>query len=131
MTANICGSFTPGLAVLLGMALLLAPASIAQEAAESQEPGAGQTAEEPEAEAADGEPDHTFIEEIVVTAQKREETLLEVPLSHLRDPANLNHEPAPWRDHMAPPPSYSYGKHLIWGATARMLGQFLEVTRPD
>ena len=57
--------------------------------------------------------------------------LLEVPLPHLRDPANLNHEPAAWRDMMAPPPSYNYGKHLIWGATGRMLGQFLEVTRPD
>ena len=57
--------------------------------------------------------------------------LLEVPLPHLRDPVNTNTEPARWRDHMAPPPSYSFGEHLIWGATARMLGQFLEVTRPD
>jgi len=56
--------------------------------------------------------------------------LLEVPLPHLRDPANLNTEAVAWRDHMAPPPSYSYGTHLIWGATARMLGQFLDVTRP-
>ena len=57
--------------------------------------------------------------------------LLEVPLPHLRDPANINTEPMAWRDIMAPPPSYNYGKHLIWGATGRMLGQFLEVTRPD
>jgi len=57
--------------------------------------------------------------------------LLEVPLPHLHDPANLNHEAVQWRTVMAPPPSYSYGKHLIWGATGRMLGQFLEITRPD
>ena len=81
MTTNISGSSTPGLAVLLGLALLLAPAAIAQEAAESQEPGAGQTAEEPAAEAEGAEPAPAFIAEIVVTAQKREETLLEVPLS--------------------------------------------------
>ncbi|MCH7580865.1 MAG: CoA pyrophosphatase [Chloroflexi bacterium] len=57
--------------------------------------------------------------------------LLEVPLPHLLDPANLNREPVAWREVMAPPPSYSYGKHLIWGATGRMLTQFLDVTRPE
>ena len=57
--------------------------------------------------------------------------LLEVPLPHLLDPANVNREPAAWREIMAPPPSYSFGKHLIWGATGRMLTQFLDVTRPD
>ncbi len=57
--------------------------------------------------------------------------LLEVPLPHLREPANLNHEPISWREIMAPPPSYNFGKHLIWGATGRMLRQFLEITRPD
>ncbi|MEX0787044.1 MAG: CoA pyrophosphatase [Dehalococcoidia bacterium] len=53
--------------------------------------------------------------------------LLEVPLSHLLDPANVNARPVPWRDRHAPPPSYSFGEHVIWGATARMLGQFLEL----
>ena len=57
--------------------------------------------------------------------------LLEVPLPHLLDPANVNREPAAWREIMAPPPSYSFGKHLIWGATGRMLTQFLDVTRPE
>ena len=57
--------------------------------------------------------------------------LLEVPLPHLLDPANVNREPVAWREMMAPPPSYSFGKHLIWGATGRMLAQFLEITRPN
>ena len=57
--------------------------------------------------------------------------LLEVPLPHLRDPATVNDEPIAWREVMAPPPSYSYGKHLIWGATGRMLTQFVDVTRPQ
>jgi 8-oxo-dGTP pyrophosphatase MutT (NUDIX family) len=56
--------------------------------------------------------------------------LLSVPLPHLYDPANEHTEPAPWRDRLVPPPSYSFGRHLIWGATARILRQFLELTRP-
>ena len=51
--------------------------------------------------------------------------LLEVPLPHLLDPSSVNVEPTQWRGQMAPPPSYSFGEHLIWGATARMLRQFL------
>ncbi len=54
--------------------------------------------------------------------------LLTVPLTHLHGPS-LNTEPAPWRGRLVPPPSYSFGEHLIWGATARMLGQFLELTK--
>ena len=54
--------------------------------------------------------------------------LLEVPLPHLLDPVTLNREPARWRDQLVAPPSYSFGEHLIWGATARMLRQFLELT---
>ena len=56
--------------------------------------------------------------------------LLEVPLPHLLDPVSVNTEPAPWREQLVPPPSYGFGEHLIWGATARMLRQFLELTRP-
>jgi 8-oxo-dGTP pyrophosphatase MutT (NUDIX family) len=55
--------------------------------------------------------------------------LLEVPLPHLHDPSTLNREPAPWRERLVPPPSYSFGEHVIWGATARVLQQFLELTR--
>ncbi|OGO52909.1 MAG: hypothetical protein A2148_00445 [Chloroflexi bacterium RBG_16_68_14] len=55
--------------------------------------------------------------------------LLAVPLPHLHAPSTLNHEPRPWRDRLVPPPSYSFGEHLVWGATARMLRQFLGLAR--
>lgn len=60
--------------------------------------------------------------------------LVAVPLPHLHDPSALNLEPAPWRDpdgrsRLVPPPSYTFGEHLIWGATARVLRQFLDLTR--
>ena len=54
--------------------------------------------------------------------------LLAVPLPHLHEPSSQNDEPVPWKHGIAPPPSYSYGEHVIWGATGRMLRQFLEVT---
>ncbi len=55
--------------------------------------------------------------------------LLAVPMPHLLGPPGLNTEPAPWRDRMVPPPSYTFGEHVIWGATGRILQQFLELTR--
>jgi 8-oxo-dGTP pyrophosphatase MutT (NUDIX family) len=55
--------------------------------------------------------------------------LLEVPLPHLLDPASYNPEPVPWRDRLVGPPSYSYGRHVIWGATGRILQQFLALIR--
>ncbi len=57
--------------------------------------------------------------------------LLAVPLPHLHDPASLQVEPAPWRDRLVPPPSYRFGEHLIWGATARVLQQFLGLARRE
>jgi 8-oxo-dGTP pyrophosphatase MutT (NUDIX family) len=54
--------------------------------------------------------------------------LLEVPLPHLRRPNALNVEPVAWRDRLVPPPSYSFGEHVIWGATGRLLQRFLEMT---
>ncbi|MDZ4278771.1 MAG: CoA pyrophosphatase, partial [Dehalococcoidia bacterium] len=53
--------------------------------------------------------------------------LLEVPVPHLLDPANQHDGPARWRDVSVPPPSYRYGEHLIWGATARLLRRFLDL----
>ena len=53
--------------------------------------------------------------------------LLAVPLPHLHDPSTLHTEPALWRDRLVPPPSYRFGEHVIWGATARVLRQFLEL----
>lgn len=55
--------------------------------------------------------------------------LLEVPLPHLHEPATLANEPVPWRDRMVPPPAYRFGEHVIWGATARLLQRFLELSR--
>ncbi len=51
--------------------------------------------------------------------------LLEVPVPHLLHPDTLNHEPVPWRDRLVAPPSYSFGDHVIWGATGRLLQRFL------
>ena len=53
--------------------------------------------------------------------------LLEVPVPHLLDASNVNREPAPWRDRLVPPVSYQFGEHVIWGATARLLGRFLDL----
>ncbi|MCH7811057.1 MAG: CoA pyrophosphatase [Chloroflexi bacterium] len=55
--------------------------------------------------------------------------LLAVPLPHLYGPDGLNMEPASWRGQVVRGPSYSYGEHLIWGATSRILKQFLDLTR--
>lgn len=55
--------------------------------------------------------------------------LLAVPMPHLHGSPGLNTEPAPWRDRMVPPPSYTFGEHVIWGATGRILQQFLELTK--
>jgi 8-oxo-dGTP pyrophosphatase MutT (NUDIX family) len=57
--------------------------------------------------------------------------LLEVPLPYLQEPSTLNREPAPWRERLVPPPSYSFGEHVIWGAAGRVLQQFLELTRAE
>lgn len=53
--------------------------------------------------------------------------LLEVPMDHLRDPASLVPDPRVigGREHVLP--SYRWGSDLIWGATARMLTNFLDL----
>jgi 8-oxo-dGTP pyrophosphatase MutT (NUDIX family) len=55
--------------------------------------------------------------------------LLEVPLDHLRDPANLvpDRRVINGREYVFQ--SYEWGQDLIWGATARMLGNFLDLLR--
>ena len=55
------------------------------------------------------------------------ETIIEVPLSFLQDPGNLRTEQ---REHDGPIHNvlfWDYGPYSIWGATARMLGDFLEL----
>jgi 8-oxo-dGTP pyrophosphatase MutT (NUDIX family) len=53
--------------------------------------------------------------------------LLEVPLSHLLDPATLIPDRRFINGREIEFQSYQFGDDLIWGATARMLGNFLDV----
>lgn len=55
--------------------------------------------------------------------------LLEVPMSHLLDPANFvdDRRVVDGREHSFP--AYRFGDDLIWGATARMLTNFLDLWR--
>ena len=53
--------------------------------------------------------------------------VLEVPISSLQDPSNLRLE-TQWVDgEFITARSYAYNEHLIFGATARILRQFLEL----
>lgn len=53
--------------------------------------------------------------------------LLEVPLSHLRDPANFVPERRMFQGRESLMPAYAWQGELIWGATARMLTNFLDL----
>lgn len=55
--------------------------------------------------------------------------LLEAPLVHLADPANLADDVREVDGRRVALPSYRWGEHLIWGATARILANFLDVCR--
>lgn len=53
--------------------------------------------------------------------------ILEVPLVHLRDAANVLVEPRLYQGRTVMAYSYRWRDHLIWGATARILKQFLDL----
>jgi 8-oxo-dGTP pyrophosphatase MutT (NUDIX family) len=53
--------------------------------------------------------------------------VLEVPLAHLLDGANLAEFPLARNGETVMRPGYRFGEHFIWGATGRMLGNFLDV----
>jgi 8-oxo-dGTP pyrophosphatase MutT (NUDIX family) len=53
--------------------------------------------------------------------------ILEVPLDHLRDPANVVAELRHYQGRDVMMYSYAWREHLIWGATARILRQFLDL----
>jgi 8-oxo-dGTP pyrophosphatase MutT (NUDIX family) len=53
--------------------------------------------------------------------------ILEVPLAHLRDEANLVADVREYQGREIMAYSYVFGRHLIWGATARILKQFLDL----
>ncbi len=53
--------------------------------------------------------------------------VLEVPISSLRDPANLRVETRWEEGTLVTNYAYAYNEHLIFGATAKILQQFLEL----
>jgi 8-oxo-dGTP pyrophosphatase MutT (NUDIX family) len=53
--------------------------------------------------------------------------VIEAPLAALMDPAILEKKPMPGRDELIL--FYHYGKHVVWGATARILSELLEALR--
>lgn len=53
--------------------------------------------------------------------------IIEAPVAALMDPAILEKKPYPGRPE--PVLFYHYGRHTIWGATARMLSELLEALR--
>lgn len=59
--------------------------------------------------------------------------VLEPPIAHLLDDANLVMEPRELNGAIRLMPTYYWGAHRIWGATARMLRELLELLRgaPD
>jgi 8-oxo-dGTP pyrophosphatase MutT (NUDIX family) len=54
--------------------------------------------------------------------------ILEVPLSHLLDCTNLVELPVQRNGEVVMRPGYRFGEHTIWGATQRMLANFLDVS---
>ncbi len=55
--------------------------------------------------------------------------VLEIPLDHLLSPHNIQREMWIIRDAEVEVPFYSYGKHKIWGATAMVLAELLEMAK--
>jgi 8-oxo-dGTP pyrophosphatase MutT (NUDIX family) len=53
--------------------------------------------------------------------------IIEVPLAHLQDEANSFSELRTFQGREIVAYSFRYGDHLIWGATARILKQFLDL----
>jgi 8-oxo-dGTP pyrophosphatase MutT (NUDIX family) len=56
------------------------------------------------------------------------EAVIEIPLSFLQDPANLRVEQWDHQGHLHDVLFWDYGPYTIWGATARMLKDFLDLT---
>jgi len=53
--------------------------------------------------------------------------VVQVPLAHLLDDKNMELEVRQYKGKQVLVPAYTYEEHHIWGATARMLRQFLEL----
>jgi 8-oxo-dGTP pyrophosphatase MutT (NUDIX family) len=54
-------------------------------------------------------------------------SIIEVPLRHLLDHRNMELELRQWKGKAVLVPAYTYGRHRIWGATARILQQLLDL----
>ena len=59
------------------------------------------------------------------------ERILRVPMAHLRDPAQWFEDVRAWRGTLHRLRSCRYGEDVIWGATSRMLQNFLTAVPPD
>ncbi len=66
-----------------------------------------------------------------VAAEREVRELLHVPVQHLLSEAARTWKVAERDGVMETTPAYAFEGHVIWGATARMLGQFLELVDPD
>lgn len=62
-----------------------------------------------------------------ITAAREVHELLEVPVRHLRAEASHIWKVVDNHGVAEPTPAYEYQGHIIWGATARILGQFLDL----
>lgn len=65
-----------------------------------------------------------------ITAAREVHELLHVPLSHLRGEASHIWKVAEGPGGPEAQRAYGYEGHVIWGATARIVGQFLDLTAP-
>ena len=59
------------------------------------------------------------------------ESIIEVPVSYLLDPMVVEERPVKWKGQEYMTLVYHYKGHAIWGATARILTDFLTVMRGD
>lgn len=65
-----------------------------------------------------------------VSAEREVTDLLYVPLPHLLEPANQVWKAVEQDGALAATAAYEFGEHVIWGATARVLAQFLGLVAP-
>ena len=59
------------------------------------------------------------------------ESIIEVPVSYLLDPMVVEERPVKWKGRDVMTPVYHFKGHAIWGATARILADFLTALRNE
>jgi len=64
-----------------------------------------------------------------IAAKREVAQLLQVPLDHLMDERSRIWHVVERDGSPEPTPAYAYEDHVIWGATARIVGQFLDLLR--